>query len=54
MRLEMDEKYVLRVPLTKPERTCFNRAFKVSGMRSRSEFVRFLVRQYLTAMNESK
>lgn len=46
--------YSLRVPMTRKEKASFSRAFKHSGFRTQTEFVRFLVTQYLAVMKGMK
>lgn len=48
----MNEKYVLRVPLDNKEKDLFLRAYKKSGFKTMSEFVRFLTRQYIAAVKK--
>lgn len=46
----MNDPYVLKVPMDKQEKNAFMKAFKKSGFKNMSEFVRFLIRQYIAAM----
>jgi hypothetical protein len=48
----MKDKYVLKVPMDNKEKLLFSKAHKKSGFKTMSEFVRFLVRQYVAGSNK--
>lgn len=45
----MNDKYVLRVPLDEKEKNLFMKAYKKSGFKTMSEFVRYLAREYVSS-----
>jgi len=45
---QMNEKYVLRVPMGKHEKMVFLKAFNKSGFKTMSEFIRHMIRQYVS------